>query len=124
MSAKHILNHGNRNLTPEYALPAGMRKSNDSLSASVSIIDQGVRLEQEENQTDFQRKRKSWKEGHLAEEQKARIKHWKQPKVAMLNKEVQVYDHDVLKQKYNWKTESTNKMIQTDDIILEQLAKE
>ena len=41
----------------------------------------------------------------------------------MFSKGVQVYE-DVLKQKYNWKTESSSKLIQTDDIILEQLALE
>ena len=48
---------------------------------------------------------------------------WKEPKIAMFNKAVQVYE-DVLKQKYNWKPEFKNKLIQTDDIILEKLALE
>ena len=41
----------------------------------------------------------------------------------MFSKGVQVYE-DVLKQKYNWKPELKNRMIQTDDIILEKLAME
>ena len=36
-----------------------------------------------------------------------------------MDKAVQVYDEDVVKLKYNWKTELNSKMVQTDDIQLE-----
>lgn len=52
-----------------------------------------------------------------------RCKQWKQPKIATYSKGVQVYE-DVLKQKYNWKTEKTSRMVQTEDIVLERLALE
>lgn len=41
-----------------------------------------------------------------------------------MDKATQVYDEEVLKHKYNWRKERTNKMVQTDDIIIERLAKE
>ena len=48
---------------------------------------------------------------------------WKEPKVAKYSKGVQVYE-DVLKEKYKWKKEFSTKLVQTDDIILEQLARD
>ena len=44
-----------------------------------------------------------------------------QDKLGKKNKAVQVYE-DVLTQKYKWKKETATKMIQTDDLNLEQLA--
>ena len=51
------------------------------------------------------------------------MKHWKEPKIATFSKGVQVYS-DILKEKYKWQTKCVNKLIQTDDIILEKLAQE
>ena len=55
--------------------------------------------------------------------QAPRTKSWV-PKKATMDKATQVYDEEVLKHKYNWRKERTNKMVQTDDIIIERLAKE
>ena len=45
------------------------------------------------------------------------------PKKAKFDKGVQVYD-DLLKQKYNRKREFVNKGLQTDDILLDEIALE
>lgn len=47
---------------------------------------------------------------------------WKQPRIAKLDKACQVYDEEVIKQKYNWKTEVANKLVQTEDVQLEKVA--
>ena len=49
---------------------------------------------------------------------------WIAPKIAMFSKGVQVYAdvNDELTRKYKWKKQFENKMIQTDDIITDELA--
>ena len=45
-------------------------------------------------------------------------------RIAKFNKGVQVYEdiHDELARKYKWKKQVENKMVQTDDIVTDELA--
>ena len=60
----------------------------------------------------------------MAKESSRRKSHWAPPKIATFNKGVQVYEDikDELSRKYKWKKSVENKLVQTDDIVTEELA--